>query len=276
VKVFISWSGEMSKELAEAIRDWLPAVLQSVKPFFTPSDIEKGARWSTDIARELEASAIGIFCLTPENLSKPWIMFEAGALSKMVGTARVCPILFNVDSSDLEGPLVQFQACPFTEGEMRKLIKSINLALGDSRLEDGVLTSVFDMWWPKLKERVEAILAKSPKGEDRASRRTDRDILEELLKLTRLNSGRPSIRPRVNPEAVMAALRMAMDVKSKVINEEDETAVITALEELEGPLGYLMRRSDASKDQNERFASLLRDFAPRREEPPSELVAGDP
>jgi len=47
--------------LAEALRDWLPAVLQSVKPFFTPNDIEKGARWGKDISQELEASSFGIF-----------------------------------------------------------------------------------------------------------------------------------------------------------------------------------------------------------------------
>ncbi len=42
-KVFISWSGELSNKLAEAVRQWLPGVLQFVKPYFTPSDIEKGA-----------------------------------------------------------------------------------------------------------------------------------------------------------------------------------------------------------------------------------------
>ena len=115
MKVFISWSGDLSRELAEALRDWLPAVLQSVKPFFTPNDIEKGARWGKDIALELQASALGIFCLTKENLTKPWIMFEAGALSKQLDSSRVCPVLFGVESADLEGPLVQFQASPFSE-----------------------------------------------------------------------------------------------------------------------------------------------------------------
>ena len=41
-KVFISWSGDLSKKIAEELRFWLPAVLQFVKPYFTPNDIEKG------------------------------------------------------------------------------------------------------------------------------------------------------------------------------------------------------------------------------------------
>ncbi len=81
-KVFISWSGELSNKLAEAVRQWLPGVLQFVKPYFTPSDIEKGARWGSDILTELDSSDIGIICLTKENLEKPWILFESGALSK--------------------------------------------------------------------------------------------------------------------------------------------------------------------------------------------------
>ncbi len=44
MKVFISWSGNNSKKLGETLRDWLPAVLQVVKPYFTPSDTEKGTR----------------------------------------------------------------------------------------------------------------------------------------------------------------------------------------------------------------------------------------
>lgn len=49
--IFISWSGEMSRELGQVLRDWLPLVLQSARPFFAPN-IDKGARWG---ARPTEA-----------------------------------------------------------------------------------------------------------------------------------------------------------------------------------------------------------------------------
>lgn len=189
MKVFLSWSGDQSRELAEILRDWLPAVLQSVRPFFTPNDIEKGARWNKDISQELEASSFGIFCLTKENLTKPWIMFEAGALSKRIDATKVCPVLFGVDSADLEGPLVQFQAAPFSEPEIRKLIKTLNSGLGDQKLEDGVLNSVFEMWWPKLNERVAKLTEKySGKSASASATRSDRDILEEVLQLARLSA----------------------------------------------------------------------------------------
>jgi len=77
MKIFISWSGELSKDLGEVIRKWIPSVLQAVRPYFTPNDIEKGARWSSHIATELQDSRIGIFCLTQENLNSAWMMFEA-------------------------------------------------------------------------------------------------------------------------------------------------------------------------------------------------------
>jgi len=81
-KVFISWSGDLSRKVAESLRQWLPGVLQYVKPYFTPDDIEKGARWGPDITKELDQSQVGVICLTRDNLEKPWILFEAGALSK--------------------------------------------------------------------------------------------------------------------------------------------------------------------------------------------------
>ncbi|MCK5605193.1 hypothetical protein KAR91_25100 [Candidatus Pacearchaeota archaeon] len=46
-KVFISWSGDLSRKLAQAVYDWLPGALQYVKPYFLPEDIEKGAKWDT-------------------------------------------------------------------------------------------------------------------------------------------------------------------------------------------------------------------------------------
>ena len=60
MKVFISWSGECSKKVALLFRDWLPTVIQAIDPFVSSEDIEKGARWNTDIAQELKESSFGL------------------------------------------------------------------------------------------------------------------------------------------------------------------------------------------------------------------------
>ncbi|MDZ7826632.1 MAG: TIR domain-containing protein [Gammaproteobacteria bacterium] len=62
-------------------------------PYFTPDDIEKGSRWSNEIAKELEASDIGVLFITQDNLDSAWIMYEAGALSKKLEKSKVLPYL---------------------------------------------------------------------------------------------------------------------------------------------------------------------------------------
>jgi TIR domain len=111
MKVFISWSGERSRKIAELLRHWLPIVNHSIpSPYVSADAIGKGVRWASDLATELEASNFGLLCLTPENLSAPWLHFEAGALSKL-GQARVAPILFQLRPDAIQGgPLGQFQA----------------------------------------------------------------------------------------------------------------------------------------------------------------------
>lgn len=184
MQVFISWSGTYSKSLAEALRNWLPTVIQAVRPYFTPDDIAKGTRWSSEIAAELDKSKLGIICLTPENLNSSWIMFEAGALSKNLDQAKVVPILFGLDPASIQGPLVQFQAAPFSESEIKKVVLMINNELGDASLPLNVLDSVFDKWWPDLERKVAAISAPSSLTKSKGTR-TDRDILEEVLSLSR-------------------------------------------------------------------------------------------
>src|SRR5205809_1046878 len=93
--VFISWSGERSEGVAKALYDWLPMVLQTAKPWISKEDIETGSRGLEQLGKALEAMSVGVICLTPENVEKPWIHFEAGALSKTMGDkTRVCPYLF--------------------------------------------------------------------------------------------------------------------------------------------------------------------------------------
>lgn len=185
MKVFISWSGKTSGELAKIFRDWLPSVIQAVKPYYSTDDISKGMRGNTVIAKELEQAGVGLLCLTPDNLDAPWIMFEAGALSKKLDTSRVCPILFaGLETTDLKGPLVQFQAAKFNKEEIRKMLTMVNKELGEDALETKVLDSVFEKWWSDLEQRVESLISAAPESAPKAVR-NDRELLEEILALTR-------------------------------------------------------------------------------------------
>ena len=76
-KVFISWSGEQSKTVAEAIRGWLRGFFAGdPDPWMSEHDIEAGERWGKKLNEELEQSSLGVVCLTPENIREPWILFE--------------------------------------------------------------------------------------------------------------------------------------------------------------------------------------------------------
>lgn len=187
-KVFISWSGSLSKAVAEEMRNWIPLVLQGAKPYFTPDDIEKGTRWSNDIAKELEASTVGIICLTKENLEKPWIMFEAGALSKKLDSSFVCPILFGLSNSDIKGPLVQFQASEFSKKDIYKIVNLINDNLGDKKVEPAILDTIFERWWPDLEKKITELIEKSnsQNNGEKQNIRNDRELIEEILEITRV------------------------------------------------------------------------------------------
>lgn len=185
MKVFLSWSGELSKQYAEALNEWLPLVIQSVQPYFSANDIEKGARWSSEISAELESSAVGIICLTRDNINAPWIMFEAGALSKALTTSKVTPLLFDkLSPTDIQGPLSQFQSATFSQNDITKLIHSLNNSLETSKLDGGLLDESINTWWPRLYKTISAIsIDKLP--DDEFSQRDERSILKEALQLVR-------------------------------------------------------------------------------------------
>lgn len=256
-KVFISWSGDLSKKVAESLRQWLPGVLQFVKPYFTPDDIEKGSRWGPDITKELDASEVGVICLTKDNLEKPWILFEAGALSKSFDKAKVCTLLFNVDTTDLTGPLTIFQHTKFEKADFKKLVKSINACGGDVKLEDSVFDSVFDMWWPKLEESISKTLG-DHKPDKHSSSRSERDILEEILELSRLNTRRRA-HPREIPPEAFYELFEGLHEFAMMAATGDKDMLPRALRHIERPLHYLSR-SIGSPEIEERFMMLRKEL----------------
>lgn len=200
MKVFISWSKDLSREVAHALNWWLPQVLQSVQPFLSSTDIDAGRRWSSTIAGELQQSNFGILCVTRENRHEPWLNFEAGALAKNLDESYVVPLLIDLSPADLEGPLAQFQAVTRLDqagiasvlGTLDGLTES---PLGEARLADAV-----DVWWPRLEPKLDVARqgAADGAGGD-APLRDQREILEEVLSIVR-NLGDGQVRMVPRPE----------------------------------------------------------------------------
>lgn len=201
MKVFISWSGERSKKIGEQLREWIPNVIQSVVPYFTPTDTEKGSRWLSEISKELSDSKIGIFCVTQDNINSDWLLFEAGALSRVMDKTHVCPILFGVKPTDLAGPMRQFQTTEFRRKDFRRLIDVINGCMSEGKIEAKRLDTAFDAFWHKIESSVGDILKSQP--ESKKPIRSERDILEEILELTRFQS---THRIRMLPSSIVEQL----------------------------------------------------------------------
>ena len=224
MKISLSWSGEISNKVAMTFRNWLPSVIQSINPYVSSEDIDKGARWSTDIAKELEDSTFGILCVTKDNMNAPWLNFEAGALSKTMDKSFVSPFLFDIRRSEVDGPILQFQSTVFDKEDIKKLIFSLNKACGQEQLTDERLEKAFGVWYPSLEEelnKIKNIRSEQLTEEEKIPSIKESMILEEILELTRINQ--KLIR---NPEGVyvetVAKINKSLDeLKRKIMHALD-------------------------------------------------------
>jgi hypothetical protein len=183
MRVFLSWSGQRSKGVAMALRDWMRKVFQTIDPWMSEKDIPTGARWSDSVAAHLKDAKFGIVCLTPENKTAPWINFEAGAISKSVDDAFVVPYLFGLEPTDLVGPMAQFQSRKSDHDGTKQLMDALRCHPSmASKPTDADFEESFQVWWPKLQKSLAAI----PNAEQHAQlQRTEKEIATETLEIVR-------------------------------------------------------------------------------------------
>jgi hypothetical protein len=217
MRIFISWSGNVSRAAAVALREWLPSVLQIVEPYVSSEDIEKGARWSAEIAQQLNETAFGIICVTKDNVGSPWLNFEAGALSKSVDTSRVSPFLLDLRPTDLVGPLSQFQATLPQLEDVTRLLTSINSSC-ERPVDETRLSKSVEMWWPALEEQLNATRSEAAPAEAEPQRETE-DMIEELLEITRgiqrrLLGGETAEAPREGAAFSRARMEVVLTLES--------------------------------------------------------------
>ncbi|MFE3830510.1 TIR domain-containing protein [Streptomyces sp. NPDC059092] len=184
MKIFLSWSGERSKKTAEALRSWLPDVLQCINPWLSSLDISAGRRGVREITDELSETNFGIICITPDNQNSRWLNFEAGALAKQVEGGYAVPFLIGMKTTDLVSPLSQFQAIiGDSKDDVLKLLFDINEASGGLALPRERLERAFQRSWPEFESRISAI---SSRGKlENSVQRSDADMTEEILLIAR-------------------------------------------------------------------------------------------
>jgi predicted nucleotide-binding protein len=157
MKIFLSWSGHKSGKIANALRDWIPMILQYVEPWLSSIDIPQGARWANEIENVLNEVDYGIICLTKENLKSTWLNYEAGAISKN-RQAKVIVFLVDVDIADIEGPLSQFQAIKADrKNDLKKLIDELNTAT-EKPMPEKLINNLFENLYTGFDSTIKDIL----------------------------------------------------------------------------------------------------------------------
>ena len=215
MKVFLSWSGQRSKEVANLLSDWLCCVIQASRPWISTRDLDRGSLWFGEINDQLKDTTVGIICLTQENKTRPWILFEAGALAKGLSTSRVCTLLVDLEPKDIEDPLAQFNHTFPTRESVLGLVKTLNSTLASNGLDNRILEQVFNTYWPQFEKRFADILS-STEAQPPSKPRPKEDVLGEILENTRLLNSR--IR-RLEHETERSRMR-EMEMPINVIPEE--------------------------------------------------------
>ena len=124
-------------------------------------------------------------CLTPDNLERPWINFEAGALAGSIESKLVCPYLVSLEKKAIGPPLALLNLTQADRTETFMMVKSMNERLvAESAARDTTqLAKLFDTFWPELEGHIKN--AKGLVSKDSVPTRKTDDILEELLSLAR-------------------------------------------------------------------------------------------
>jgi hypothetical protein len=220
MRIFISWSLPRSMAIAKILRAYLPKVIQLLDPFMSAKDIDGGQRWQQEIGERLHECHVGVCVVTSENVARPWLNFEAGAISKSMSLGRVIPFLFDVSESDLVGPLTQFQKRNADEEGLRGLLTDLNSLIPEKPLDADRLSHAIDLHLPLMMKEIRAVQENQALGQSAPARRRETtEVLEELVGLVRgLQSG-PTVLPGDSDSISLRAVPVVVPLESAPTGE---------------------------------------------------------
>lgn len=186
MKVFISWSRDLSLEVATKLRTWLRGVIQALDPWMSSEDIPAGKIWFGEISANITQAKYSILCVTKGNQNSPWLLWEAGALYRgFEDTARVVPFLIDLKKDELGPPLSHFQVIDAQDRkDVERMLASINAQL-PSPLAPEILDTQVKHYWNDLQNAISDAITNNPyiEGSESSCAYTFKQAAEKFMSL---------------------------------------------------------------------------------------------
>jgi len=165
MKIFISWSKEESRLLAERIKDFIDDFFNNnIETWVSSKDIRLGASSYAEINKQIKTSDIGIFCFTKSNHNSTWMNYEAGGIANNSKKQKesIWTILFDgLSTEKLDGtPFKQFQMIKFNKDKMLHLVTTLNEFLSGQAYykNEKTLKKDFSLYWEELRKDIKEIV----------------------------------------------------------------------------------------------------------------------
>jgi hypothetical protein len=147
-EIFLSFSGDKSKQFAKQLKDLLKE-LSIEKVFFSEEDINGGDKWLDKIQMALKTSKVGIICFTEENIHKPWLFLEYGAFAYKQfldkNEIKIIPLFLDFTKWD-DNPLNTHQAIVFksktVEDALNETVTQLNNYIDDKKDKDSLVKKI--------------------------------------------------------------------------------------------------------------------------------------
>ncbi len=149
MRIFVMWSGVRSRTVAEALEALLNRTAKGAKVFVSSLDNRPGSPWRDQLKKSLDEANVGIACLTPENLTNPWIHFECGMIAKLP-KHDIFPLLTGVEADSMTDPFADYHATTSAnKKEMLQMVETLNAKRPrKNRQSRPELRKEFETHWP--------------------------------------------------------------------------------------------------------------------------------
>jgi tetratricopeptide (TPR) repeat protein len=193
VKIFVSHA-HIDAAIAAALKKLLVKIFDDIEVDYSADlsaggGIEAGANWLQWILDKVRSCNLAVVVLTPESLSRPWLMWESGAVNGIAlaleEQRQIVPLLFRVNRENLTGPLSHLQA---EQGETGQGIRRAVLAVWDllgRKPGKEKLELLFGAALPGYLEQIQEFLQDRPQSLDKGGVQEWCERLDELRRAGR-------------------------------------------------------------------------------------------